>query len=163
VPTPPRRASHVLLAAVALVSFVQFGLVTRAFRATAVEMGDIDAAIETIPRGSRVAGLVFEPGSEYLTHAPWVHSVAWYQAERGGAVMFTFAELPQSPFRFRDDDRPPPVGPRWEWGPRFVDPARTLGWYEYVLIRGGPGGIVTQPDAWERVHGDGLWSVWKKR
>ena len=37
---------------------------------------------------------------------------ALYQAKKGGAVMFTFADFPQSPFRFREDNRPPRVPPR---------------------------------------------------
>jgi hypothetical protein len=94
--------------------------------------------------------------------SPFIHSVAWLQAERGGAVMFTFADFPQSPIRFREDDRPPRVPPRWEWTPERVDPRRDREWYDYVLVRGGPGRIAQDRELYEPVFRGPRWSVWRR-
>jgi hypothetical protein len=108
-----------------------------------------------------VAALVFDRGSRQVKFAPFIHSAAWVQAENGGAVMFTFADFPQSPFVFREDRRPPRVGPRWEWMPERVDPGRDLTWYDYVLVRGGPGRIAQASQPFERVWQSQHWSVWR--
>ncbi|MCZ7677573.1 MAG: hypothetical protein M5U28_01865 [Sandaracinaceae bacterium] len=46
--------------------------------------------------------------------------------------------------------------------PHEVDPARDLAWYDYVLVRGGPGRIASQRHAFERVMASGPWSVWRR-
>ena len=94
-----------------------------------------------------------------MRFAPYIHAAAWAQAARGGAAMVTFADFPQSPIRFRDDDRPPPVPPRWEWEPQRVAPEQ-LAWYEYALIRGGPGRLA-RANGVEPVFRGPVWSVWK--
>jgi hypothetical protein len=126
------------------------------------EMGELNAALDAIPQGERVAGLIFQRGSRHVKFSPFIHSVAYYQARKGGAVMFTFADFPQSPFRFRDEQRPPRVGPRWEWMPERVNPERDLGWYSYVLVRGGPGRIARAQNLYTPVFRGPRWSVWKR-
>lgn len=157
-------AGTLVLAGVAAVAFQSVNLVgwaTQKFEKD--EVGQLDAAIEHIPEGSRVAGLIFDRGSRYVRFSPFLHAVAWYQAKRGGAVMFTFADFPESPFSFREDNRPPRVVPRWEWMPGRVDPARDLGWYQYVLVRGGPGMIARQRKTYRLIFRSPHWSVWKRR
>ncbi len=127
------------------------------------EVGALDEAIAAMPEGARVAGLIYDRGSREVKFSPFIHSVAWVQAENGGAVMFTFADFPQSPFTFRDGHRPPRVPPRWEWMPQAVDPARDLGWYDYVLVRGGPGRIASEHNAFEQVFARGPWTVWRRK
>jgi hypothetical protein len=95
--------------------------------------------------------------------SPFIHYAAYYQVRRGGAVMFTFADFPHSPFGFRDENRPPRVPPRWEWQPERVNPARDLGWYDYVLVRGRPGIIDRQRRYYQPVQRSARWSVWKRR
>lgn len=160
----PRRATGVLIfGAVALVAVLGFVEIAQTFREfEADEVGALDEAIEVIPPGSRVAGLIWDRGSRLVKFSPFIHSVAWYQAERGGAVMFTFADFPHSPFRFREGDRPPRVVPRWEWMPEHVDPRRDLAWYDYVLVRGGPGRIAAERDVYEPLFRDEHWSVWRR-
>jgi hypothetical protein len=94
--------------------------------------------------------------------SPFIHSVAWVQARRGGAVMFTFNDFPQSPVIFREDNRPPRVPPRWEWTPERVNPDTDLGFYDHVLTRGGPGRVAHSP-AFEEVFHDGPWRVFRRR
>lgn len=151
-----------LLVAAAIVAALSFYEVNRAFvQFEREEVGDIDAALAAIPRGERVAGLIFGGSSNIVRFAPFLHYVALYQARKGGAVMFTFAEFPQSPFRFKADSRPPPVPSRWEWTPERVDPDRDLSWYRYVLVRGGPGRI-QRSSFFENVFQGAGWTVWRR-
>ena len=98
-----------------------------------------------------------------MKFSPFLHYAALYQAERGGAVMFTFADFPQSPFRFKEGARPPRVKARWEWTPERVDPARDLAWYHYVLVRGNPGRIASDAAHFENVFRGPRWTVWRRK
>jgi hypothetical protein len=159
-PKPPRVA-------LVLIAVVLLGLSWRAEEVARAafnkfdseEVGEFNAALDTIPEGRRVMGLIYARGSRYVKFSPFIHYVAYYQARKGGAVMFTFADFPQSPFRFREDNRPARVPPRWEWLPQRVRP-RDMAWYEYVLVRGGPDPC---GDACELKFRRGVWSVWQPR
>jgi hypothetical protein len=126
------------------------------------EVGDFDRALEQLPGGQRVVGLIFDRGSRHVAFSPFIHFVAYYQARKGGAVMFSFAEFPQSPFRFREDNRPPRVPPRWEWLPQRVRPRTELGFYDYALVRGGPGAIARGGSGFTPAYRGERWSVWKR-
>lgn len=134
----PRPAKYVLAVASGVLAVASAAYISRAFIAYDEEVGDLQSAIAQIPPRSRVAGLIWSRGSRVVEFSPFLHSVAYYQAQRGGAVMFTFADFPQSPFHFRTGSRPPQVEPRWEWMPGRVAPDRDLGWYDWILARGGP-------------------------
>lgn len=150
----------VVLSAVLVLSGVHVAQADRAFHGFADEVGDLDGALSAIPPRSKVAGLIFDRGSRHVRFSPFIHYVAYYQARKGGVVMFTFADFPQSPFAFRDENRPPRVPPRWEWMPGRVRPA-DLSYYDYVLVRGGPGRI-----ARSRTHvpvfSGRRWSVYRR-
>jgi hypothetical protein len=162
---PRFRLGSTLVCALALaISAASFHLAGKAF--SDFEREEVDAkgfegALAAIPEGQRVVGLIFERGSRFVSFSPFIHYVAYYQARKGGAVMFTFADFPQSPFRFRDDNRPPRVPPRWEWLPERVRP-RELGFYDYALVRGGPGAIASPSSGFVLVYGSERWSVWKR-
>lgn len=163
-PAQRRAGSLLVLGGVAVVALLSFNAIGRAFQHFEKdEVGALDEAIAQIPKGSRVAGLIFDRGSREVRFAPFLHSVAWYQVKRGGAVMFTFADFPESPFGFHEHNRPPRVVPRWEWMPGRVDPARDLGWYRYVLVRGGPGRIASERNVYREIWHSPHWSVWKRR
>ncbi len=126
------------------------------------EVHGLREVLECIPPRQRVAGLIFASGSAVVEFAPFLHAVAYYQARRGGAVMFSFADFPHSVYRYRETLRPPPVPPRWEWLPHSVDPDEDLDWYDWVLVRGGPGAMRGSQDF--VVEGAvGAWSVWQRR
>lgn len=155
-------AGHALFAAAALVAAFGFSEVARAFdRFERDEVGDFSEALAVIPEGERVAGLIFDRGSRQVKFSPFIHYVAYYQAQKGGAVMFTFADFPQSPILFRSENRPPRVPPRWEWQPERVDPSRDLTWYRYVLVRGGPGRIARDA-GWKRVFSGSHWQIYQR-
>jgi hypothetical protein len=154
-----RRLFAAAFCAVALVSFHQ---ALTAFRGFEGEISGLDESIAVIPPGQKVAGLIWDRNSRFVRYSPFLHSVAWYQAERGGAVMFSFADFPESPVVFKSDNRPPRVVPRWEWMPERVNPDRDLDWFDYVLTRGGPGRIARSV-AWQRIYSNKAWSVWSRR
>jgi hypothetical protein len=155
--TPVLALAVVLSAA----SFHFVGTAFAAFERDEVSASDFEHALDAIPKGERVVGLIFDRGSSYVAFSPFIHYVAYYQARKGGAVMFTFADFPQSPFRFREDNRPPRVPPRWEWLPDRVH-TRDLGFYSYALVRGGPGAVAAPRSGFVLVYGSTRWSVWRR-
>lgn len=162
VPAPSPKPRLALALASGTLSLVGFFFVARACLAFEREVGPLDRAVARIPPGQRVAGLIWSSGSKVVEFSPFLHAVAYYQAARGGAVMFTFADFPQSPFRFRDKGRPPAVRPRWEWTPDAVKPDRDLDWYDWVITRGGPGSMTRSRD-FELVLEARPWRVWQRR
>ena len=156
---PPR---WVVVAFSALLSLSHLSLTSAAFAGFAKEVGDIEGAIAAIPPRSRVAGLIFQRGSQHVRFSPFLHYVSLYQLQRGGVTMFSFADFPQSPVAFRPEERPPRVGKRWEWQPQRVRPARDLQYYDYVLVRGGPGMIGRQRRGFSRVFHRGPWRVYRR-
>jgi hypothetical protein len=54
------------------------------------------------------------------------------------------------------------VPPRWEWKPAEVDPRRDLVWYEYALVRGGPGRIAAPRSGFLLRHRGRRWSVYQR-
>lgn len=164
VPHPRGSLGSAVLAAAGFVAFLNFSEVGRAFSAFEDdEVGQIEAALASIPPGERVAGLIFDRGSRHVKFSPFLHYAALYQAEKGGAVMFTFADFPQSPFRFRAGNRPPKVPPRWEWQPERVVPARDLAWYRYVLVRGNAARLESDREHFENVFRGTRWTVWRRK
>jgi hypothetical protein len=156
-------ASHAVLGAGLLIAAASFHYVGDAFADfDRKEVGDFDRALAAIPRGQKVVGLIHKRRSRHVAFSPFIHFVAYYQARRGGAVMFTFADFPQSPFRFRDDDRPPRVPARWEWTPRRVQPSQ-LDWYDYALVRGRPGRIARRGSGFAPVYRGKRWSVFQRQ
>jgi hypothetical protein len=153
------KAAAVL--AIALTTMQTVNL-THAYKAFQDEVGDFAGALRAIPKGQRVAGLMFDKTSQYVQLFPFIHFVGYYQVERGGVVMYSFVATDQSPVDFRPEDEPPPVVNGFEWMPEKVDPARDLSWYDYVLVRGGPGLIGTQSDAFQLIYGDPRWRVFKR-
>lgn len=157
------RLRNVVAALAIALAAASFHFSGRAFAAfDREEVGDFDQALAQIPAGQRVVGLIFQRGSRQVAFSPFIHYVAYYQARKGGAVMFSFADFPQSPFRFREDARPPRVPPRWEWMPERVRPARDLAFFDYALVRGGPGAIARRNSGFVNIHRGGRWSVFRR-
>ncbi|MFI5308874.1 MAG: hypothetical protein ACHQ53_16065, partial [Polyangiales bacterium] len=150
-----------LAAALSAASFHYGGKAFAAFEREEVDVPSFERALQRIPPGQRVVGLIFDRGSRHIAFSPFMHFVAYYQARKGGAVMFTFADFPQSPFRFREDNRPPRVPPRWEWMPERVRPQTDLDFYDYALVRGGPGLIGSPLSGFAPIFHSRHWTVWK--
>ncbi len=127
------------------------------------EVGDIDGAIRAMEPNRRVCALIYDKTSAILNNQPFLHFGSYYQVEKGGVVMFTYAGYAHWPIDFRPDKYPPPGGParlRWEWTPELVSMREVYPYYDYVLTR-GPG---FQPPAgtYHLKFRDPHWSVWEK-
>jgi hypothetical protein len=160
-PTPGGRLGKVLAALVLLVALRGAWLVNNAFGTHERSLEGFEACVARVPLGAKVAGLIFDAGSPSVRFAPLLHAAAWVQAQRGGVAMFTFADFPQSPFRFREENRPPRVAPRWEWLPQRVEPDQDLLWYDFVLVRHGPG-VIKRSEYFHLVERVGDWSLWRR-
>jgi hypothetical protein len=167
-PTPRGRAPLGLRAVRAAALCALLGCATgealiarAAFAGFERELGGLDDVLAAIPEGQRTATLVFDRYSRQINFAPFLHVGAYYQAERGGVSVFSFADFPQSPIRFRDEDRPPRLPARWEWTPERVR-ERDLAWFDYVITRGGPG-RVAKLAAFEAVGRFGRYRLFRRR
>lgn len=126
------------------------------------EVGDIDEAIATIPKGQRVVGLIYDKFSTVVPHAPFLHYVSRYQAEKGGMVLFSYAHFKHWPFHYLPGKVPPPghVRERWEWMPEAVPIEELAGAYDFVLTRGP--GFHPPPGTFHPTFRGARWTVWEK-
>jgi hypothetical protein len=127
------------------------------------EVGDIDGAIDAMDAGKRVCALIYDKGSSIVQNQAFLHFGSYYQVQKGGVVMFTYAGYAHWPFDFRPGRYPPPGGParqRWEWTPESVPISEIYPYYDYVLTRGRgfrpPAG--TYSVKWHDDH----WTVWAR-
>jgi hypothetical protein len=77
---------------------------------------------------------------------------------------FSFAELPQSPLRYRPEQAPPAKPAGWEWRPNLYRNDVDGEYYDYVLVRGAPG-LLAREQRGPRFHliaSDGAWQLWAK-
>jgi len=127
------------------------------------EVGAFDRALASMEPGQRTVGLMFDRTSDLTYHFPFLHFVSYYQAAKGGLVMFSFAGFAHWPFRFRADRYPPPGRPPrlgWEWDPGRVKQKEIFPYYDYVLVHGGDKKL--SPRTHVLQFRDGRWSVWRK-
>ena len=104
----------------------------------ASELGDLDEALAHARPGRRLVAILAPQSSAWVPNVPMLHVAAYYQARGGAVATFSFADFPQSPFRYREGlARPPRLPPRWEWTASLevADPDRS--YYDYVLVRRG--------------------------
>lgn len=102
------------------------------------ELGDLDQALSRARPGRRLVAILAPQSSAWVPNVPTLHVAAYYQARGGAVATFSFADFPQSPFRYREGAaRPPRLPPRWEWTASLevADPDRR--YYDYVLVRRG--------------------------
>jgi hypothetical protein len=127
------------------------------------EVGDIDGAIASMQPGRKVCALIYDKGSSIMNNQPFLHFGSYYQVQKGGVVMFTFAGYAHWPVDFQPGKYPPPGGParlRWEWTPELVSMAEVYPYYDYVLTRGS--GFRPAPGTYHAASRDGRWTVWAK-
>jgi hypothetical protein len=127
------------------------------------EVGDFDEALEHMDPAKHVCTLIFDRGSNVVNMAPFLHFGSYYQADKGGVVMFSNSGALYWPVRFREGRYPPPGKRprlRWEWMPEQVGLSELYPYYDYILVRGE--GFRAPPQAYHTVfHGD-RWTVWQK-
>ena len=129
------------------------------------ELGDLDDALSHTEPGKRLVALVPAAASAHVPNVPTLHVAAYYQMRGGAVATFSFADFPQSPFRYREGPmRPPRLPPRWEWTTdlRVADP--DFDYYDYVLARRGVFDAAAQyPDRYELRFEGRDWSLYVRR
>jgi hypothetical protein len=127
------------------------------------EVGDFDGAIAAMEPGKKVCGLIYDKYSHVVPNAVFLHFVSYYQAEKGGLVMFSYAGFPHWPFQYKPGHFPPPGGPprlRWEWTPEATPIREIYPFYDYVLERGS--GFRPPPGTYHRIYARDRWQVWER-
>jgi uncharacterized membrane protein len=139
---PAVRAERRRLVAVLAVGIAvfQLGQTVSGFLRYRAESAGLEELLAGTEPGQNLAGLIFEryPAS-WPAVSVYLHFPAYYQAEKGGRILFSFAELFQTSARFRPGKSWDDLLREWnEWNPQFFDYGRHSGRFRYLLIRGGP-------------------------
>jgi hypothetical protein len=152
------------LLVVAAAGLFSAGLAARQVRGFSSEVDGFDRVLDAAAPGRRVLSLIYEHDSPWAKFSPYLHFGSYYRARKGGLSSFSFAELPQSPLRYRPERAPPPKPAHWEWEPwRFRNDVDGR-YYDYLLVRGrgdpfaraGPG------PAWHVAAREGPWTLYEK-
>ncbi len=140
------------------------GLAVPHVRAFSAEVDGFDRVLDITRPGERLRSLVYDPGSAHARFSPYLHFGSYYRARKGGVAAFSFAELPQSPLRYRPESAPPAMPEGWEWDPRRFSNEREGPYYDYLLVRGSVDPLARHPagPSWRRIAHEGLWSLYAK-
>lgn len=127
------------------------------------EVGDVDDAIASMKPERKVCALIYDKGSAIMDIQPFLHFGSYYQVEKGGVVMFTFAGYAHWPVDFLPGEYPPPGHParqRWEWTPEAVPIGEVYPYYDYVLTRGN--GFRPPAGTFRTIFHNRRWTVWER-
>ena len=162
---PPRELRGALpLLLVAAASLLSAAVAARHIAGFSREVDGFERVLDAAAPGRRLLSLVYEHDSAFAKFSPYLHFGSYYRARKGGMSSFSFAELPQSPLRYRPEMRPPPKPAHWEWEPwRFRNDVDGR-YYDYILVRGftdpfaraGPGPV------WRVAARSGAWTLYAK-
>jgi hypothetical protein len=153
------------------------------FETRSDEVGGFAEALEHMEPGKRVMALIQDRSSRVIhpRFASYLHFGSYYQVQKGGMVMFTYAGYAHWPVQFKEGHLPPQAercrnqnnqpctemthaSERWEWWAgegRAPSVDEIFPYYDYVLVRGGgvfDGAGGRYRSAW---RGD-KWTVWAK-
>ena len=138
---PARR--RLVAAVVVAVAVFQLGQTLSAFLRFRTESAGLAELLAGTAPGQSLAGLVFQRESASWPGMPvYLHFPAYYQVDKGGRILFSFAELFQTSARFRPGKSWDDLLREWnDWNPQFFDYARHGGRFRYFLLRGGPADV----------------------
>ena len=133
-------------------------------RAFEREVGSFDQVLARAQPGRRLIGMIFEQNSRYAKFSAFLHFQAYYRARMGGVASFSFAELPQSPLRYRPESAPPPHPPGWEWHAATFRNDLDGYYYDYVLVHGmvDPFARAIPGPSWRLLAREGTWALYEK-
>ena len=133
-------------------------------RAFEREVGPFDAVLAHAQPGRKMIGMIFEQNSRVAKFSPFLHYQSYYRARMGGVASFSFAELPQSPLRYRPETAPPPHPGGWEWHANLFRNDVDGRYYDYVLVHGMVDPFASRPPgpAWRLVSREGSWSLFER-
>lgn len=162
-PAPGLRGAAPLLLAAAMSVFAA-GAAFANIRAFDAEVGPFDSVLAPAAPGRRLIGLIYDQNSRFAKFSAFLHFGSYYRARKGGVASFSFAELPQSPLRYRPEAEPPRHPPGWEWHPNMFRNQVDGEYYDYVLVHGlvDPFAYRPQGPAWRLLTREGRWSLYEK-
>src|SRR5436305_536891 len=141
-PLPERR--RLVAALVGVVVAFQFMQTLSAFLRFRGESAGLEELLAGTEPGQNLGGLIFERQSASWRGMPvYLHFPAYYQVEKGGRILFSFAELFHTSARLRP-------GKSWDdllrevndWNPQLFDYRRHGGRFRYYLVRGVPRAVL---------------------
>ena len=158
------RAGEVWACAVGLLGVAHIAQNALAFVAyQQKEVYGFEGALASIPRGANVVGLMYARDSAYVGEHPFMHYVAYCQAEHGGTVEYSFAETSQSPFYYVSPENLPKVNLGYGWTPQASNPQELASYFECVLSRGDNAHLRRVARHYNRIYQLNRWAVWKRR
>ena len=152
------------LVLVAAASLFSAGIAGRQIRGFSREVEGFDRVLDATEPGRRLLSLIYGRDSAWAKFSPYLHFGSYYRARKGGIASFSFAELPQSPLRYRPETAPPPKPAHWEWEPwSFRNDVDGL-YYDYLLVRGfgDPAARAGPGPAWHVLSRAGAWTLYTK-
>ena len=156
-----RGAAPLLLVAAA--GFASAGTAAEHIRGFNSEVNGFEQVLDVAAPGKRLVALIYARGSAWAKFNPYLQFAGYYRARKGGMASFSFAELPQSPLRYRPENAPPPKPPRWEWEPWRFRNQEDGPYYDYVLVRGSVHPFQPGSDpAWAVLAKSGAWTLFAK-
>jgi hypothetical protein len=149
---------------VAAVSFATAGVALDNFRSFEREVGPFDEVMAQAQPGRKLIGMMFDQNSRYAKFSAFLHYASYYRARDGGVSSFSFAELPQSPLRYRPETAPPQHPPGWEWHPNLYRNDIDGRYYDYVLVHGQVDPFASHPPGptFRLVIRRGTWALYEK-
>ncbi|HVT18881.1 MAG TPA: hypothetical protein VHQ90_22180 [Thermoanaerobaculia bacterium] len=137
---PPARPGRRRLAAALLAGLLvlQLGATLTAFLRFGGESAGLAELLATTEPGQNLAGLIYDRYAAGWRHAPvLLHFPAYYQALKGGRVLFSFAVFYHFPVRFRPGQGWDDLLAEWDdWNPRHFSFPRHGARFRYFLVRG---------------------------
>jgi hypothetical protein len=122
-----------------------------------------EEVLNTIPRGAKVAGLVYDGASEFVGRHPMMHFAAYSQAKNGGVLSYSFAETRQSPFSYKRPEGPPKIDFGLGWAPSRAPPVVLATYFDYCLMRRAHPHAVLVSRYYDLYAHVGDWSVWRRK
>jgi hypothetical protein len=91
--------------------------------------------VAALPNAPKVVSLVFERNGQWMATDPYLHFVAYAQAEKGGMISMTFPAVFWNLPAVMKPDAPVPKSPtNFEWQLQFDDSAFGY-FYDYAIVR----------------------------
>ncbi len=128
------------------------------------EVGPFDEVLSFAQPGRRMIGMIFDQNSRYVKFSAFLHFQAYYRARLGGVASFSFAELPQSPLRYRPETAPPQHPAGWEWHANLFRNDVDGLYYDYVLVHGRVDPFARHPPGpeWRLLSRQDDWALYQK-
>ncbi len=121
------------------------------------EAAGFAAVLEALPERPRVLGLMFSSYGRVLRRWPYLHFEQYAMVRRGGVAGNSLAKSPPFPIRHHSPDAfPAPSVFRPDW----LDAAKHLPRYDFLLVRGVPPHRLGLDRYASRVLRQGDWQLW---